>query len=134
MRIVRLDDLAGTDREVQTEHWISRRMLLASDGMGFSMHDTLIRPGAPLEMHYKHHLEAVYCIEGHGWIEEKATGTRHRLEAGSLYALDGHDPHILFAEEQMRMVCVFNPPLTGREVHDPTGAYPPAPEPESPAA
>jgi L-ectoine synthase len=24
----------------------------------------------------------------------------------------------------MRMVCVFNPPLTGREVHDATGAYP----------
>jgi len=23
----------------------------------------------------------------------------------------------------MRMVCVFNPPLTGREVHDETGAY-----------
>ncbi len=24
----------------------------------------------------------------------------------------------------MRMVCVFNPPLTGREVHDEKGIYP----------
>ncbi len=24
----------------------------------------------------------------------------------------------------MRMICIFNPPLTGREVHDKTGAYP----------
>jgi L-ectoine synthase len=24
----------------------------------------------------------------------------------------------------MRMVCVFTPPLTGREVHDREGAYP----------
>jgi L-ectoine synthase len=23
----------------------------------------------------------------------------------------------------MRMVCVFNPPITGKEVHDETGAY-----------
>jgi L-ectoine synthase len=29
----------------------------------------------------------------------------------------------------MRMVCVFNPPLNGRETHDATGAYPLEAEP-----
>ena len=42
-----------------------------------------------------------------------------------MYALDQHDPHILRAQTQMRMVCVFNPPVTGKEVHGPDGAYPP---------
>jgi len=27
----------------------------------------------------------------------------------------------------MRLICVFNPPVTGREVHDQDGAYAPPP-------
>jgi L-ectoine synthase len=27
--------------------------------------------------------------------------------------------------DQLRMFCVFNPPVSGQEVHDETGAYPP---------
>jgi len=38
--------------------------------------------------------------------------------------LNGHEKHLLRAEQEMRMVCVFNPPLTGREVHDESGVYP----------
>jgi hypothetical protein len=34
--------------------------------MGYSVHDTIIKAGAVLEMEYKHHLETVYCIEGEG--------------------------------------------------------------------
>ncbi len=127
MKLVRLDDIVGTDREVSAKQWTSRRLLLADAGMGFSVHDTLIHPGAPLEMHYKHHLEAVYCVEGRGWIEDHATGERHAIAPGTLYALDAHDHHTLFADERMRMVCVFNPPVTGREVHGPDGAYPAPP-------
>ena len=41
-----------------------------------------------------------------------------------MYALDRHDRHVLKARTRMRMVCVFNPPLHGKEVHDETGAYP----------
>ena len=42
-----------------------------------------------------------------------------------MYALNLHDPHILRAfDEPMIMACVFNPPVTGAEVHDETGAYP----------
>jgi L-ectoine synthase len=41
-----------------------------------------------------------------------------------MYALNGHEKHYLRARTQMRMVCVFNPPLTGKEVHDDDGVYP----------
>ncbi|HEY7774245.1 MAG TPA: ectoine synthase, partial [Marinagarivorans sp.] len=31
--------------------------------------------------------------------------------------------HVLRAFEEMKMACVFNPPVTGREVHNAEGAY-----------
>jgi L-ectoine synthase len=54
-----------------------------------------------------------------------ATGETHQLRVGSIYALNNHDHHLLKANKgtHMRMVCVFNPPITGQEVHDETGAY-----------
>lgn len=121
-----LHETLGTDREVKAETWTSRRLFLADDRMGFSLHDTLIHPGTETRMHYKNHLEAVYCIAGSGSIEVIATGHRIPISAGTAYALDQHDEHILRADTEMRMVCVFNPPVTGREVHDETGAYPAA--------
>jgi L-ectoine synthase len=41
-----------------------------------------------------------------------------------MYALNKHDKHILRGKSEMKMACVFNPPVTGQEVHDKTGAYP----------
>jgi L-ectoine synthase len=119
-----LDEAKDSEREVRAEGWISRRLLLAPDGMGFSMHDTTIVAGAELPLCYRNHLEAVYCVGGTGSIEVKATGEVHEIRDGTIYALDKHDEHILRAETEMRMVCVFNPPLVGPEVHDKDGAYP----------
>lgn len=124
MIVRKLDELTGTDRVVASDGWTSRRLLLAGDGMGFSLHDTVIHAGARLPMHYQNHLEAVYCIAGTGQIQDEATGEVHPLEPGTVYALDQHDRHILSAETEMRMVCVFNPPVVGPETHDETGAYP----------
>lgn len=126
MILSRLKDVCGTSREVRTPNWISRRLLLASDGMGFSLHDTIILPGTETRMWYKHHLEAVYCIEGEGQIRDESSGNVHCIEPGIVYALDRHDRHVLTAFTQMRMVCVFNPPVTGQETHDSEGAYQPA--------
>lgn len=119
------DDVIGTDADVDAEQWTSRRLLLASDGMGFSLHDTLIKEGEELHMWYKNHLEAVYCIEGEGEIIEKKNGKVHPIREGTVYALNDHDQHILHANKgvRMRMVCVFNPPVTGRETHDKDGSY-----------
>jgi L-ectoine synthase len=66
----------------------------------------------------------VYCVGGRGRIEDLETGEVHPIADGTVYALDGNEEHILTAETEMRMVCVFNPPLVGPEVHDETGAYP----------
>lgn len=124
MKIRRLEDVENTDADVRAETWKSRRLLLAGDGMGFSVHDTVLYAGTETHMHYQNHLEAVYCIEGEAEIEDLATGDRHRIVPGTIYALDDHDRHVLRVVEEFRAVCVFNPPITGREVHDENGAYP----------
>jgi len=124
MKTVRLDDVVGSEDDVHGETWNSRRLLLARDNMGFSVHDTIIHEGTVTKMWYRHHLEAVYCIEGKGKVITVSDGKEWPIEAGTIYALDKNDKHELYAETRMRMVCVFNPPVTGKETHGPDGAYP----------
>ena len=116
-------DVAGTDREVKAETFNSRRFLLKDDQMGFSFHDTILYAGSVTLIWYKHHLEAVYCIEGTGAIEVDG-GETYEVRPGMFYALDGHEKHYLRATTDLRMMCVFTPALTGREVHDDEGTYP----------
>jgi L-ectoine synthase len=125
MIVIQLDDVIGTAADVDTEGWTSRRLIYKDAGMGYSVNDTIIKPGAELEMQYLNHFETVYCIEGEGEITDLGTGTTYPIRPGTLYALNNHDRHVLRANKgtYMRMVCVFNPPLTGREVHDEHGAY-----------
>lgn len=119
-----LNDVVGTERDVQAETWSSRRLLLADDRVGFSLHDTLIGAGTETTMWYRNHIEAVYCIEGDGTLTDTATGDVHEIGPGTVYLLNEHDHHVLRARTQMRMVCVFNPPCTGAETHDEDGVYP----------
>lgn len=124
MQVRTLDGVAGTDRAVEGPTFVSRRLLLAKDNMGFSMHDTILYAGTVTTMWYKNHLEAVYCIEGEGKLEDRETGEVHSIAPGTLYALDKHDRHVLTATTDLRMICVFNPPLVGSELHDKDGSYP----------
>lgn len=124
MIIRSLKSIVGTERDVSAETWTSRRLVLADDGVGFSLHDTVIDAGTETTMWYRNHIEAVYLIEGDGTIEDTATGEVHEIGVGDMYLLDQHDHHILRANTRMRMVCVFNPPCTGRETHDENGVYP----------
>ncbi len=123
MIIRKIADIIGSEQEVVTTNWTSRRMLLKSDGMGYSFHETIIFSGTETLIWYQNHLEAVYCIEGEGEVELIPEGTCHPIKPGTMYALDKHDKHYLRAKTQMRLICVFNPPLTGREVHDDKGIY-----------
>jgi L-ectoine synthase len=118
-----LTDVIDTKDDIDTTTWNARRLLLKKDGMGFSLHDTLIKAGTETLIWYRNHVEAVYCIEGEGEIEVIG-GQTYPIRPGTLYALDGHEKHLLRAKSQLRMVCVFNPPLTGSEVHDDEGVYP----------
>jgi L-ectoine synthase len=92
--------------------------------MGFSLHVTTIHAGTITPMWYRNHLEAVLCIQGEGEIETADDGKVHPIRPGVMYALDQNDKHTLRARTTMKMVCVFNPPLIGKEVHGEDGAYP----------
>ncbi len=124
MIVKHLNEIIGTEDDVDTETWNARRLLLRKDGMGFSLHDTIIKEGTETYIWYANHLEAVYCISGEGEIEDLDNKVTYPITPGTLYALNGHEKHYLRAKKEMRMVCVFNPPVTGREVHDEHGVYP----------
>ena len=124
-----LEEIIGTERDVHAENgnWVSRRFVLDNDKAGFSFHETIIKAGTETHLWYKNHIEAVYCVGGEGEIEDLKTGEVHPIKDGTLYLLNDHDEHLLRGFSDMRMVCAFNPPVTGREMHDEDGAYLPHP-------
>lgn len=124
MIVKTLKEIEGTEREVSSKNWKSRRLLLDQEGMGFSFHITTIYAGTETEIHYMNHLEAVYCISGEGEVELCDDGSIHPIKPGTVYALNLHDKHLLRAKSEMQMACVFNPACTGKEIHDENGAYP----------
>ena len=110
-----LKDAENSDRRVVTKTWESTRMLLKDDNMGFSFHITTIYANTETHIWYQNHLESVYCMSGNGEIETLADGKVYPIEAGTLYILDKHDEHLLRGgSEDMKMACVFNPPLNGK--------------------
>jgi len=125
MKIINAMKLHKTGREVQCPNggFTSIRMLLEKDKMGFTMTRTTIHPGDWQWWHYKHHLEACYCIKGSALLKNEKTGEVHEIKPGICYALDKHDPHLFKATETTILICVFNPPLTGLEVHQKDGSY-----------
>ena len=121
-----LAECEQSERRVESETgtWESTRMLLKDDNMGFSFHITTIYANTETHIHYQNHLESVYCMSGDGEIEDLADGKIYPIKPGTLYILDKHDNHLLRGgSEDMKLACVFNPPLTGKEVHDADGVY-----------
>lgn len=118
-----IEDVQGSAHDVRGPGWISRRLLTAPDGMGYTMTDTVILAGAVMTLQYHNHLEACYCLSGSGEIEDHATGQVHSIVPGVIYALDKHDLHTLRAATEMWLICCFTPALTGTEVHKADGGY-----------
>lgn len=125
MIVRNLEDAAKDGRKIVDPkgNWDSTRLLLKDDNMGFSFHITTIFKGADFQMHYQNHLESVYCMSGEGEVETLADGKKYPIKPGTVYILDKHDKHILRAFSEMKMACAFNPPLSGKEVHNADGAY-----------
>lgn len=123
MIIRKLEDSRLQGRMISDKNWVSHRLILKDDNVGFSFHITYIHKDSVLDMHYKNHIESVYCIAGKGQIENRETGAVFPINPGTLYVLDKHDKHRLTAIEELQLACVFNPPLVGHEVHDAEGAY-----------
>jgi L-ectoine synthase len=123
-----LREIEGTERDSAGDGWRALRLLLRDDGLGFSLSETTVEAGAELELEYRHHFEACLCLEGEAEITELATGEHHTIQPGTVYALDKHDRHVVRVISDLRLVCVFNPALTGREMHDASGGYAPPAE------
>jgi L-ectoine synthase len=125
MIVRQLQDAEQSNRHIKDPkgNWDSTRLLLKEDQMGFSFHITTIYKGADFQMHYQNHLESVFCMSGEGEVETLADGKVYPITPGTIYILDKNDKHILRAFSEMKMACVFNPPLNGKEVHNAEGAY-----------
>ncbi|MCP8686285.1 ectoine synthase [Marinobacterium sedimentorum] len=119
-----LQQAEQSERRVVSDNWESTRMLLKQDNMGYSFHITTIYAGTETHIWYQNHFESVYCISGEGEIETLADGKVYPIRPGTLYNLDQHDEHLLRASSELKLACVFNPPLNGLEVHDENGVYP----------
>ena len=127
MQIRRLDDITDTDQDVRGDGWRARRHFVRRDGLGFSMSETTVEAGREMQLWYKHHQEACFVIEGRAEITVRETGAVHEIGPGDAYAPE-HDRHTIRVIEPLRLVCVFNPALTGQETHDADGSYLPAAE------
>lgn len=124
MIVRRLKDAEQSERRIVSQNWESTRLLLEEDQMGFSFHITTIYAGTETPIWYQNHLESVFCMSGEGEVETCDDGKIHPISAGSIYILDKNDKHLLRAKTEMKMACVFNPALHGKEVHDENGVYP----------
>ncbi|WP_269915545.1 ectoine synthase [Acinetobacter sp. HY1485] len=120
-----LKEIENTHRDIKgaSGTWRSKRIILADDNVGFSFHETTVYAGTESTFWYKHHIEAVWCIEGESELVDETTGKIYQIGVGDMYLLDKHDKHTLRAKTLSRYICVFNPPITGSEDHDKDGVY-----------
>jgi L-ectoine synthase len=101
------------------------RLLLAADGLGFSVSVVTAPVGGPHRLFYKHHWEASYMLEGRALLEDEDTGKSWELGPGDMYIVGPNDRHLVTDLTPCRALGVFNPPVIGHENHDETGTYPP---------
>lgn len=125
MKVITLDQVIrdGKDVKCPSGGFVSYRYLLAKDGMGFSLHKTMIPRGEQRHWHYKKHQEACFCVSGLGLLTNIETGMVYEIRPDSCYALDNHDDHLFQAITDVVLISVFNPPVTGGEVHNEDGSY-----------
>ena len=116
------DDVIGTKGEARGDGWWSLRLLHEEDGMGVTLTDSILEPGFDMVLWQKNHLEACYCLEGEGTVEELDSGVTHEIKPGTLYAMNDHDRHRIRAKTRLHLICTFHPALTGNEVHDADGS------------
>jgi len=124
MKVIRTAELpAGRVVTCPKGGFISHRILLAADNVGYSMSKTVIPAGEQQFWHYKNHLESCYCVSGKALLTNATTKQYWAIGPDTTYVLDNHDPHWFEALEETVLICVFNPPLVGQEIHNESGSY-----------
>lgn len=124
MKVINVKELQK-DRVIECPKggFVSNRILLDEDNMGYTMTKTVIPVNGKQFWHYKEHLESCYCVKGRGELTNKETGETFEISEDITYVLDKNDAHYFEAFEEVTLICVFNPPLTGKEVHQEDGSY-----------
>ncbi len=117
------ESLKGTKRYVQADGFVSIRLALAEDNLGFTVTEATGKTELDLEIQHKNHIEAVYVLEGTGEVELVETGKVYKLYPGVFYAFDKHERHKYRLDTDVRAIAIFNPPLIGDENNDEEGGY-----------
>lgn len=117
-------DLQGTSRAIDTPAYATTRFLLREDGIGFTLTDVTIKEKTDVVIQYKHHVEAVYCLEGEATVFEFATGRSFPVRPGTCYAMAKHERHRFTCEGPVRLISIFVPALVGAETWDADGSFP----------
>lgn len=120
MKVIKIEELKNTDREVEFQYggFISYRVLTKSDEMGFTVCKTIIPKCKPQYWHYPNHLESCYCIKGYGELVNLETGESFDIQPDTIYVLNKNERHTFEAKsEEVVLISVFNPPLNGNETH-----------------
>ena len=124
----RAEDTVGTPNYVEADGFVSMRLAVAKDNLGFSVTEAIGSADIKLEVEHKNHIEAVYVLDGTGTVEILETGEIYKLAPGVFYAFDKHERHRYVLDTEVRAIAIFNPPLVGDEVNDESGGYPVGPE------
>lgn len=123
MKVFTTNELCDS-RKIDFHAGVSNRFLIESDGAGYSMTKTVIYPDAGrVFQHYKNHHETCYCVSGRATLTNAETGEEFSITPDTTYILDNNDPHYFEAHEETVLICTFNPPLVGNEVHQEDGSY-----------
>ena len=123
MKVIKTNQLPES-RKVKFHAGVSNRIILLEDEMGYTFTKTVISPDAGrVFQHYKNHLESCYCVKGKAVLTNATTGEEFIITPDTTYILDENDPHFFEAIDETVLLCVFNPPLTGNEIHDEEGSY-----------
>jgi L-ectoine synthase len=128
MLIRSFKDVEAAGRVIPISHGNSTavRVLLKSDGLGFSLSEARCGAGKSSNLWYKNHWEANYVRAGRGTLTDRTTGEVWQLSPGTLYCVGPNDKHTVSnSADPLRIVSVFNPPIKGLETHDDDGSYPP---------
>lgn len=70
-----LEDVYDTKGEMHVDRWHSLRLLHLEDGLGVTLTDSILEEGFEMVLWQKSHVEACYCLEGEGTVEEFDPGT-----------------------------------------------------------
>ena len=126
---------AGREQVIDDGHATVQHYVTQADGVGFSVHSVLLAAGSDLDLWYKHHWEANVVLKGSCDVTDRASGEVHSLGADDFYLVGPKDRHRFQARTDVHILSIFDPPITGTEVHDEEGTFPPTgPVPAGPGS